>query len=135
MAIIKKVFFIIIRLTDNDFLALVDVDAGRGRHLGAHGTAHQVVVVRVNRVECLVDYNLLVDAVESAVAVAHALVDDLAVLDDVAQAAVIGSRLDGIEERRRGAQGRVHADAFDQIMAQSVKAAFIAGCFSSPRLM
>ena len=67
-----------------DFFAMVDVDAGGGWEVLSRGLAHQVVVVRIERAARLVDHHL-VNAVGGTLAVAHALVDDLAILDDVAQ--------------------------------------------------
>ena len=46
-------------LPDNYLFALVDVDAGRGGHILAHGTARQVVVVLVQRAARLFSHHLV----------------------------------------------------------------------------
>ena len=69
-----------------NFFAVVDVDAGGGGNLGAHGLAHQVVVVGIKRTARVVR-NHLVDTSEGTVAVTHTFIDDLAILNDMAQAA------------------------------------------------
>ena len=71
-----------------NFLTVVDVDAWGGRQHFAHGLAHQVIVVVVILARPLVGHRL-VDARHVVGGVAHALVDDLAVLHHMAQAAVL----------------------------------------------
>ena len=68
------------RLSNNNLVAVVDVDAGGGGDVLAHGLAHQVVVVVVILARPLVSYHL-VEARHVVGGVAHALVDNLAVLD------------------------------------------------------
>ena len=74
------------KLADNDFAALVFVDAGRRRHLGAHRTAHQVVIAWIQRAAHLVLHHLVNTHTDIRV-VTHALVDDLSALDHMAQPA------------------------------------------------
>ena len=72
-----------------NFVAVVDVDAGGGGDVLAHGLAHQVVVVVVNLTRLRLLGHNLVDARYVVGGVAHALVDNLTVLDHMAQAAIL----------------------------------------------
>ena len=65
--------------TYTNFLALMDVDAGRGRDIFAHGLTHQGVVVGVQRAARLISYHL-VDADMHIRIIVDAPVDDFAVL-------------------------------------------------------
>ena len=73
-------------LSDHNFLAVVDVDAGGGGNVLAHGLARQVVVIVVHRATRLVGHHLI-DAVKGAFMIAHSFVDDLAVFHHVTQPA------------------------------------------------
>ena len=64
---------------------MVDVDAGGGGQRFAHGLAHQVVVVVVNLTRLRLIGHHLVDACCIAWVKVEAFVNDLAVLNDVAQ--------------------------------------------------
>ena len=54
-------------LANHDFFALMDIDAGGSRHLGAKGTAHQVIVAWIKRAARLVGIHLI-NAVKGAIA-------------------------------------------------------------------
>ncbi len=107
-------------MVDDDFLAVVDVDAGGGGDVLAHGLAHQVVVVVVLRTALRLVGHHLVNAIEGAMAVAHAFVYDFAVLHHMAQTApllIVGIRVWLARERRQQVTHviTVKADALDHI--------------------
>ena len=62
---------------------MVDVDARGGWHNLSHRLTHQIVVIIIHRPR-LINHSF-VDAVKSILTITHALIDDLAILDYMAQ--------------------------------------------------